>query len=89
MAVAPLGERPAILHMREVDKTFNGGVVALRRMNLDVNEGDFISLLGPSAGGKSTALRLIAGLMLSPRWPHRVGGRIVLRRPWRRLPRAR
>ena len=63
MAIAPLGERPPILHMREVDKTFNGGVVALRRMNLDVNEGDFISLLGPSGCGKSTALRLIAGLM--------------------------
>ncbi|MEM9351227.1 MAG: ABC transporter ATP-binding protein [Pseudomonadota bacterium] len=49
--------------MREVDKTFNGGVVALRRMSLEVNEGDFISLLGPSGCGKSTALRLIAGLM--------------------------
>ncbi|MEM1374625.1 MAG: ABC transporter ATP-binding protein [Pseudomonadota bacterium] len=49
--------------MREVDKTFNGGVVALQHMSLRVNEGDFISLLGPSGCGKSTALRLIAGLM--------------------------
>lgn len=60
---APLGQRSPILRMREVDKTFNGGVVALRRMSIDVNEGDFISLLGPSGCGKSTALRLIAGLM--------------------------
>ncbi|MEM9853506.1 MAG: ABC transporter ATP-binding protein [Pseudomonadota bacterium] len=63
MAVAPLGQRAPVLKMKEVDKTFNGGVVALRRMSLDVNEGDFISLLGPSGCGKSTALRLIAGLM--------------------------
>ena len=56
-------DRTPILHMREVDKTFSGGVVALRRMSLTVNEGDFISLLGPSGCGKSTALRLIAGLM--------------------------
>ncbi|MEM6729641.1 MAG: ABC transporter ATP-binding protein [Pseudomonadota bacterium] len=49
--------------MREVDKTFNGGIVALQHMSLAVNEGDFISLLGPSGCGKSTALRLIAGLM--------------------------
>ncbi|MBF9030106.1 ATP-binding cassette domain-containing protein [Rhodobacterales bacterium HKCCE3408] len=49
--------------MQEVDKTFNGGVVALRRMSLEVRKGDFISLLGPSGCGKSTALRLIAGLM--------------------------
>ncbi|NCO85502.1 MAG: ABC transporter ATP-binding protein [Rhodobacterales bacterium] len=61
--IRPLGERPRILQMVDVDKTFAGNVVALRRMALSVNEGDFISLLGPSGCGKSTALRLIAGLM--------------------------
>lgn len=55
--------RAPILEMRNIDKTFTGGVVALRQMSLRVNEGDFISLLGPSGCGKSTALRLIAGLM--------------------------
>ena len=49
--------------MQEVDKTFTGNVVALRRMTMEVRQGDFISLLGPSGCGKSTALRLIAGLM--------------------------
>lgn len=62
-AVSPLGARSPVLRINEVDKTFNGGVVALRRLSLTVNEGDFISLLGPSGCGKSTALRLIAGLM--------------------------
>ncbi|MEM1352879.1 MAG: ATP-binding cassette domain-containing protein, partial [Pseudomonadota bacterium] len=56
-------DRASILEMRNIDKTFNGGVVALRQMSLQVREGDFISLLGPSGCGKSTALRLIAGLM--------------------------
>ena len=51
-----------LLEMRHVEKSFNGDVVALRDMNLTVNQGDFISLLGPSGCGKSTALRLIAGL---------------------------
>lgn len=60
--ILPLGQRNKLLDVQGVDKTFNGGVVALRRMNLTVNEGDFISLLGPSGCGKSTALRLIAGL---------------------------
>jgi NitT/TauT family transport system ATP-binding protein len=59
---APLGERPKLLEIQGVDKTFNGSVVALRRMSLTVNAGDFLSLLGPSGCGKSTALRLIAGL---------------------------
>jgi NitT/TauT family transport system ATP-binding protein len=61
-STAPLGQRQPVLTMEEVDKTFAGGVVALRAMSLRVNEGDFISLLGPSGCGKSTALRLIAGL---------------------------
>lgn len=49
--------------MQEVDKTFTGNVVALRRMSMEVRQGDFISLLGPSGCGKSTALRLISGLV--------------------------
>ncbi|MBW4982319.1 ABC transporter ATP-binding protein [Mameliella sp. CS4] len=49
--------------MAQVEKTFHGGVIALRNMNLTVNEGDFISLLGPSGCGKSTALKLVTGLM--------------------------
>ncbi len=58
----PPGQRPKVLELAEVDKTFAGNVVALRAMSLAVNEGDFLSLLGPSGCGKSTALRLIAGL---------------------------
>ena len=69
-AVAPLGERPRLLSMQGVDKVFNGNVVALRGMNLDIGGGDFISLLGPSGCGKSTALRLLAGLS------HPTSGRI-------------
>ena len=61
-SILPMGQRARLLEVQGVDKTFNGAVVALRRMNLTVNEGDFISLLGPSGCGKSTALRLIAGL---------------------------
>ncbi|MBM7069462.1 ABC transporter ATP-binding protein [Actibacterium sp. 188UL27-1] len=49
--------------MSAVDKVFGADIVALKGMQLDVNQGDFISLLGPSGCGKSTALRLIAGLM--------------------------
>ncbi len=62
MQSLPLGKRPPVLDMTNVTKTFNGDVVALRDMNLNVNSGDFISLLGPSGCGKSTALRLVAGL---------------------------
>ncbi|MEL6509288.1 MAG: ABC transporter ATP-binding protein [Pseudomonadota bacterium] len=50
--------------MSNVNKTFNGSVVALNGMSMTVGQGDFISLLGPSGCGKSTALRLISDLMV-------------------------
>ncbi|WP_413720412.1 ABC transporter ATP-binding protein [Silicimonas sp. MF1-12-2] len=59
----PIDQRPPLLRMSHVEKTFNGDVVALKDMHLTVNEGDFMSLLGPSGCGKSTALRLISGLI--------------------------
>ena len=51
-----------IVALRGVGKTFPTGTVALGGLDLDVREGEFLSLLGPSGCGKSTALRIIAGL---------------------------
>ena len=53
---------PAVVQLQHVDKIYGNGVVALRRLDLDVGEGEFLSLLGPSGCGKSTVLRLVAGL---------------------------
>jgi NitT/TauT family transport system ATP-binding protein len=47
---------------RGVSKLFPNGVVALDRLDFEVQRGEFLSLLGPSGCGKSTALRLMAGL---------------------------
>ena len=63
MQIAAMGQRPELLRMSHIEKTFRGNVVALRDLNLNLHQGDFLSLLGPSGCGKSTALRLIAGLM--------------------------
>jgi len=48
--------------MKGVGKSFANGVSALAGLDLDVRDGEFLSLLGPSGCGKSTALRMIAGL---------------------------
>ncbi len=55
-------EGAPLLTLSDVSKVFNGDLVALNGMSLQVRAGDFVSLLGPSGCGKSTALRLIAGL---------------------------
>ncbi|HSR24898.1 MAG TPA: sulfate ABC transporter ATP-binding protein [Candidatus Eisenbacteria bacterium] len=47
--------------VRNVSKSF-GGFVALRDVSVDIPTGALTALLGPSGGGKSTLLRVIAGL---------------------------
>jgi NitT/TauT family transport system ATP-binding protein len=51
-----------IARLRGIGKTYPNGVVALSGFDLDVRDGEFVSLLGPSGCGKSTALRILAGL---------------------------
>ena len=52
-----------LVSLRGVSKAFANGTVALSRLDLDVAEGEFLSLIGPSGCGKSTALRILAGLI--------------------------
>ncbi len=50
------------VHLREVSKRYaDGGPVALEDISLDVNDGEFFTLVGPSGCGKTTTLRLLAG----------------------------
>ncbi len=54
--------QPLIVRLRNVGKRYPGGPPVLADVNLDVAQGEFVSLLGPSGCGKSTVLRTVAGL---------------------------
>jgi len=56
------GKQASVVTLRGVGKTFGNGVTALDGFNLDIRDGEFVTLLGPSGCGKSTALRIVAGL---------------------------
>jgi spermidine/putrescine transport system ATP-binding protein len=52
---------PPDLELRQVSKRF-GDVVALASISLEIERGEFVTLLGPSGCGKTTTLRIVAGL---------------------------
>src|SRR5207237_6235351 len=51
-----------VVTLRGIGKRFRSGVAALEGIDLDIGNGEFLSLLGPSGCGKTTLLRIIAGL---------------------------
>jgi len=51
------------LSLRNLKKTYNNGMEALKGINLDVEAGDFFALLGPNGAGKSTAIGIISSLV--------------------------
>ena len=52
----------ADIELREVTKRYPDGTEAVKQVNLEIGDGEFMILVGPSGCGKSTALRMIAGL---------------------------
>lgn len=62
------------IELRNVGKRF-GDVVAVDNVSFTVGEGELVGLLGPSGGGKTTVLRMIAGLELPTGGDVLIGGR--------------
>ena len=48
-----------MIRLENVTKVYDGGVVALKDVSIDVTKGEFVFLVGPSGSGKSTLIRLM------------------------------
>jgi len=51
------------LEIKDLEKTYDNGFVALKGVSLNVEEGDFYALLGPNGAGKSTIIGIISSLV--------------------------
>jgi len=71
----PLSSAPGVpvVELRNVTKRYDG-VVAVDALDLEVYDGEFLSLLGPSGCGKTTTLRLVAGFERPDEGEIRIGG---------------
>jgi multiple sugar transport system ATP-binding protein len=67
----------AEIKLENVTKRFGDGYEAVRDMNLEIKDGEFMILVGPSGCGKSTALRMIAGLEDITDGELLIGGNVV------------
>ncbi|MCH9650607.1 MAG: ABC transporter ATP-binding protein [Deltaproteobacteria bacterium] len=70
----------SFLAIENLDKRF-GSLHVLKKIALEVAEGEILALLGPSGSGKTTALRLLAGFETPDSGSIRVGGEEVSRLP--------
>src|SRR5438445_500791 len=70
------------IHCRDLRKTYNGKVEAVRGLSLDIETGECFGLLGPNGAGKTTTIEILEGLL-----PPTSGEVAILGHSWERHPR--
>lgn len=75
MATAPL------VTFEKVQKTYDGHALVVRDLNLQIQAGEFLSLLGPSGSGKTTTLMMLAGFESPTSGEICLAGRPITRTP--------
>ena len=56
-----MSKNPEFVKFDKVDKSYDGKVLVVKDLQLDIAEGEFITMLGPSGSGKTTCLMMLAG----------------------------
>ena len=74
-----------IIKIKDVSKFF-GEKVALDHINLNIKKGEFVTILGPSGGGKTTLLRLLAGFQTTSEGNIYISGEEITQTPPHKRP---
>ncbi|MCR4843030.1 MAG: ABC transporter ATP-binding protein [Eubacterium sp.] len=65
-------EEKIIIELKDIRKSYDGETDVISDINLRIKKGEFVTLLGPSGGGKTTLLRIIGGFEVP------TGGEVLL-----------
>ncbi|WP_377828103.1 ABC transporter ATP-binding protein [Bradyrhizobium lupini] len=55
------GTNEAFVRFRNIQKTYDGESLVVKNLNLEIERGEFLTMLGPSGSGKTTTLMMLAG----------------------------
>ena len=61
MAIFESDNTKPIVRFEHIDKSFDGVTLVIKDLNLDIADGEFLTMLGPSGSGKTTTLMMLAG----------------------------
>ena len=56
-----MSDKDHFVRFEKVDKSYDGKILVVKDLNLDIAEGEFVTMLGPSGSGKTTCLMMLAG----------------------------
>lgn len=83
------GENEPIILLENVNKSYTAGVPALNNVNLHINKGEFVFIVGDSGSGKSTLIKLLLRELLPTSGRIFVNGTDVIRLRRRHVPKFR
>jgi len=73
-----IARMPPILEVSGLSKTYAGGFVALRDVNLEIERGEIFALLGPNGAGKTTLINIVCGIVNPTAGSVRVNGHDII-----------
>jgi len=66
-----------LVRFRGIQKSYDGETLIVKDLNLDIEKGEFLTLLGPSGSGKTTSLMMLAGFEMPTAGEIQLGGKAI------------